>query len=67
MLPSGSMCFVEDPTREKWLLICSTSSPVVAPAPLCHLPPHKTWNLKELGNIFTILSEKYNLISYNVS
>lgn len=48
---SGSMCLVELPSSEKWLFICSTSSPVVAPASSCHLPPHWTWNSKKASHI----------------
>ena len=35
--------FVLEPRWEKWLLICSTSSPVVAATPSCHLPAQATW------------------------
>ena len=58
------MCFVEDPSLEKWLFICSTSSPVVAEAPSCHRPPQmayiivKQFIIKFNGSFYIVINNK---------
>ena len=51
LTPSSSMCFVRLPNHKNWLLIFSTSSPVVAAGLFCHHLAHKALNCK-MGHSF---------------